>query len=356
MFPQASASSGGSPGASGGAPAPSGGTPNTFQGFTGASGAGGPARSPGAAPSAAAAGGTGAGQAADSILQSTMAELQRTQQAFGQHQAQFRELQGSYEGQQRTLDALRRALNGGSDEAPSAPDPVDTEIHEAERALEYYIAQGFEAEKAGEPMPLTIDTGIRSLQDRIRYLKEGRENRTKISQLEQAVRLAFDGDTQMDLTANRQLGSSLMSAIDTIYGQGDQNLAQKRAMWGAVSNLMQTELTNLKKDKPAAWDRIRRDPGKLQKLAQYFVEQTIPPRARELLQMHEVQSRPLTEGDLWGAWEEAGQVQDPRQRDQLRTKIRQDLLAVRFSRGRNAAGAQRSTNALYSGNRRGRAG
>lgn len=284
---------------------------------------------------------TGAGvDQAGQMLQQTLAQMQQMQQQASQQEQRYQQLFGQHQAQQQVLDRLRGAF---APEA-AAPDPAAEtarEISETERILEYYIAQGFEHEKAGNPIPLTIDSSIRQLQDRMRFLKSLDELRTKNGQLENAVRALADEGFQLDRNAQSVLGTSLMGAIETIYGPGQQNLPQKRAMWGAVQGLMGQELKALKESQPQQWDRIRRDPMKLAKLANYFVEQTIPPRARELLQMQQIQSTPLSEGDLWQAFNEARQIQDPRQREQLTTKIRQDILAHRFSRsGARGADAQ----------------
>lgn len=317
---------GASAGSSGASPAPGGGSGGSATG--GAQGGMAPVipLRPGQPASAASSG----GGAADQILQQTVHQLQQMQAAAQQSDQRYHQLLGQHNQQQELLDRLRGVFAPPAQQTPE--DTTAGEIAETERILEYYIAQGFEHEKAGNPIPLTIDSAIRGLQDRMRFLKTTSELTAKNAKLEQAIRSLADEGFQLDRNAQSVLGTSLIGAIETIYGPGQENTAQKRAMWGAVNSLMGQELQALRQSNPQAWDRIRRDPAKLSKLAHHFVEQTIPPRARELLQMHNIQSTPLSEADFWAAFQEARQIQDPRQREQLTTKIRQDLLAHRFSR------------------------
>jgi hypothetical protein len=126
----------------------------------------------------------------------------------------------------------------------------------------------------------------------------------------------------IDKTAYNNIDGHLTQALATIYGPQHDT----RPQFNAISQQLIAEISDLQKNEPDTWERIRRDPSAQRKLVNYFVEQSIPPKARQLLHEDHVRRTPLTGDELLGAFRETKELlkKDPQNRD-----LQQSLLEIR---------------------------
>lgn len=255
-----------------------------------------------------------------------------------------REFEGFRQESSRTLDVLRkktesqeqmlgklRQVFAPEQSAPKPQDAIKSQIAEKEKLLDYYIQQGFEADKAGTPIPLTIDNGIRQLQLEIRYLQETGEMRSELEQLKARLAASSSPDHQLNQSAYQNMDGYLIKALDTMYGPGQEHGFAKSGQWQSCIGQMKNIVQDLQQNKPEVWDQVRRSPEKLQRLVNHVVTQNMPPRARQIIETERLRSEPMTEGELWKAFGEAKNIESPAERKKWTDKIRHQILALKYN-------------------------
>lgn len=282
-------------------------------------------------------------------------EPQDYRSAFDQTAKELEDLKGKYGEASRTLDVLRKKTDSQdqllgklrgvfvpeSDPSYQAPDPVAAEIETLERELDHYIAEGFKAEKAGAPIPLTINNAIRSITGQIKTLKDTAELKKTVATLQAQLKQTNDPNRQLDGQAYQHIDGFLVRALDTLYGPGDEHLPAKNAQWTAAIQQLKAEVTSIQKEHPDLWDKVRRDPVRLQRLVNHVVTRNMPPKARQIIETERLRAEPMTEGELWKAYGEAQKIQDPRKRNQMMTAVRREILAFKFNGGDRGRGQRR---------------
>lgn len=269
-------------------------------------------------------------------------------EAFARSQKELDELRGKHSETSRTLDVLRKKSDGAEQtlnklrqvfvpEQDQTPDPVESEVAKLEAALDYYIQKGFEAEKAGSPIPLTVDNAIRQIQHQISSLRKTSQLEATVAKLEKQLQQTQDPQRQLDGQAYQQIDGFLVRALDTMYGTGDEALMAKNAAWTANIQQLKAEVQNLQQNHPDVWDKARRSPEKLQRLVHHIVQQSMPPRARQIIETERLRKEPITMKELWKAHSEAGQIQNTRERAKIQTQIRQAIWAQKWQRNRSNA-------------------
>lgn len=232
----------------------------------------------------------------------------------------------------KTLDGLRKVL-GGEDDKP-VDDGKTENIRQWEGEIEEYLKVAIEAERRGKPIPVTINSAIRSLEGLIQKEREVIELRQKMGDLEKKVQRVSDPGVRTDEAAFTQMDGFIMNSLNTVFGAGDEYADQKRAQFRAIGQLVSEEIKHLQKDEPDVWDRIRRNPTDQRKMINHFVEQSIPPRARQMMEDDHIRRTPLTMRDLNQAWNEAKQIEDPRERSEVKAKLRPYILEEIAMKGR----------------------
>lgn len=251
---------------------------------------------------------------------------------FSSHQQQMQQELGrrdtAIESQGKVLERVRQALTADENGSNEKLDPIDAEIRSAEAEIDRYIEAAMQAEKAGKPIPLTVNNAVRSLKFQINSLQKEKASNAKIAALEAQVKKQNDPGNQIDMQAYSGMDSHLVSALNTIYGPGEEDQETKALQFEAISKRIIHEIKDLKKEDPQMWDRIRRDRSAQQKLVNHFVKKSIPPRARQIMEEDQIRRTPMPVSELHQALAEARQLaqKDPSQAHHI-SKIRQEILS-----------------------------
>jgi hypothetical protein len=205
--------------------------------------------------------------------------------------------------------------------------------------MDQYIQAAIDAERAGRPIPLTANAAIKSLKFQISQIQRNEAKDAEIAALQRQLKEQGNPARQIDVQAYSNIDGHLMSALKTVYGADFNIMPHFNAIGGQIVD----EIKQIQREEPETWDRIRRDPTYQRKMVNYFVEQSIPPKARQLLQEEQIRQTPLTGQDLHAAWRETKELlsKDPQNgalRKQL-GEIREQLLSTVV--GRNMPGAGR---------------
>lgn len=269
-------------------------------------------------------------------------------EAFAKSQKELDELRGKHGETTRTLEQLRKKSDGAEQtlnrlrqvfvpDEGNAPDPVEAEVSKLEQALDYYIQKGFEAEKAGSPIPLTVDNAIRQIQHQIASLRKTSQLENEVAQLKKQLGETRDPNRQLDGTAYQQMDGFLINALNTLYGPGDDSLMARNSAWTANIQQLKAEVQNLQQNHPDIWDKARRNPQQLQRMVNHVVTQSLPPRARQIVETERLRNTPITERELWAAHNEArAKVTDPKEREKTLTQIRRAIWAEKWNSNRGS--------------------
>lgn len=265
-----------------------------------------------------------------------------TQSALERSNHEIQQLRDSTTKSDKVLEGLRRVLSG--DEGEEAADPVEGEIAGLEAQIDQYLTAAVQAERAGRPIPLTVNAAVQSLRGQIEAKRQNQSLLKEIAQLRGTVDRVAHPEHGIDQQAFSDLDSKIINALETVYGTSPQMQGVKTAQWKAISELVSTEIKALRKKDPAVWDRIRRNPKDRSEMVAHFVKQAIPPRARQILEDEQVRNTPLTLSDLWGAWNDTKELKDPQQAIKLRQQLRPQILEMIAMKGRGGGGG---INKLY---------
>ena len=82
-----------------------------------------------------------------------------------------------------------------------------------------------------------------------------------------------------------------------------------------------------------------KSPQKQQEFAQYYVEKSVPPKARELLHTHKIQNTEMPQSELYQALAEAKEARDAGKLTQAQyqpilQQLREQILAASYSGAR----------------------
>jgi hypothetical protein len=275
-------------------------------------------------------GGEGGGEDLRAVVQQTQHELaERT----GRYEQEMGELRGKQSENQAFLERLRGAIAPETTQREPA-DPYQAQISEAEKQLDHYLQAAVDAERNGRPIPLTVNLAVHQFQSQIAAAKENQKLQKELRDLRAKADRATDPNAQIDTTAYSHMDTFVQNSLETIFGPEGQNDAQKTAQFKAITSQLADEIRDLKKEQPQTWDRIRRDPGKLKKMVNHFVEQNMPPKARQIIEQERLQREPMSVRELQTAFAQAASIEDPRERANVRAQIRQSILERTYGRGK----------------------
>ncbi len=268
-----------------------------------------------------------------SLYETSQKELADLRGKHGETSRTIELMRKKTDAQEGTLAKLRQAFVPESAPDYKAPDPVQDKVGKLEQELDFYIQKGFEAEKGGSPIPLTIQSAIRDITGQIEYLRESSEQKRTIAELQAKLNQQADPQRQLDGQAYQHIDGFLVRALDTLYGPGDDTLEAKNSQWTAAIQRLKAEVQNLQQNHADVWDKARRSPEKLQRLVNHVVTQNMPPKARQIIETERLRSEPITEKELWTALTEAKRIPDPKKREQTATMIRREIWASKFNKG-----------------------
>lgn len=274
--------------------------------------------------------------------QSRMGE---TQSALERSNHELQQVRQTASKNDKVLEGLRKVLVGEDGEQT---DPADAQVADLESQIDQYLTAAVQAERAGRPIPLTVNAAVQALKGQIQSIRQNQGLQREIATLKGTVDRVSHPEHGLDQQAFSDLDSKIINALETVYGKSADMQSVKNAQWKAVSQLVADEIKGLRKAEPELWDRIRRNPKDRSEMVAHFVKQVIPPRARQLLEDEQVRNTPLTLQDYWAAWEETKQLKDPQQAMKLRAELRPKILEEIASRGRRGGGGGgRGINDLY---------
>ncbi len=200
-----------------------------------------------------------------------------------------------------------------------------TEEQQDEAQLDEFLSTILEYQKQGIEVPMTAKIAMKLMETRM-------DNRKKISQLENQLKkvtdkqdFLADPNVAQDNAVFGAMDNHLHEALDGLYGNVDPN------MFEAVARSISKEVARLKAEKPEDWAQVKRSPEIQRNMVNHFARRAVPPKALEVMQNEKIKNTPLTEHDLITAFREANDIEDPKERQEVKTKIRQELWAQKFS-------------------------
>lgn len=259
----------------------------------------------------------------------TQGTLQRMTQEFGQMRQQQTE-------ESRLLSKMREVFQPG--DAQQA-DPVQGKISQYEQMLDYYIAQGVEAEKAGRAMPLTINNGIQMYRSLIEAANREKALESRLGSMQQALEQLQNPNTTVNAQAYQTMDTAVKNQIDSLFG-ANAPIEQRRAIFQAVGGMLAPILNNLQRTDPARWDMIRRDPEALKELASRAVRKHVPPKALEMIAQEQLKNTPMPIGEIRQAMRELRARTDiaPEQKAELEREMRQEMWEQMYRGGKIKVG------------------
>lgn len=256
------------------------------------------------------------------VLEDTHGKLSKTS----------KELDGLKSEYKKTSDfneRIRRAVVGDEEEKkkPGKKDKYG-------QLMDHYLAQDLDMQKKhGQGMPLTTNLAVEFFEHAMEQESRWDQAQSELAELKNLVKQLTNPMNRLADNAYASIDSSVIDALETIYGRGEDAMDVKRAQYGAVSQLVGNELKRLRQEEPDLYEEVIRDPKKQARLARHFVERNLPPRARQMIQEDAIKRTPMSNAELMQAFREAGQMQDPDQRAKVREKIRQEMLMSKFGGG-----------------------
>jgi hypothetical protein len=227
------------------------------------------------------------------------------------------------EEQARELADFKKSLKNVV--APDADTEVDEDTQDLkglEKDLADMMAEFEKAEASGHKMPLTQKLAITSLRSLIKQKKKDIENTKKFANIE----ARNNPEVMRDNKAFEAMEVILNESVDKLFGEGAD--MQKQGMIASVAKQVNVEIGRLQKEDPSAWFKVRSNPAMQAKLINYFVEQNVPPKARQIIEEKRLQETPMSTGELWAAFREArDKMSKGPMRDEMMTKLRQDIMA-----------------------------
>lgn len=273
-------------------------------------------------------GGAGGGDAGgDNVV-----DLETYRQHFApiieQQNNQIRQLESYNQQNQRVLTRLQKAFTGeeepqlGKDGKPIKQKKANPKVGQYGQSLDFLLQSALKGEREGRPFPVTTEIGS----DFYEFAMEA-------LQREEAMREQLDAmKAQLDKQGNPRkviwdqsmmdFDNLIRNAMATIYGADETYGMQRDAQWDAVSKQIMTELQDLAQNEPDTLDAILRSPQKRRDMVTHFTKMNIPPRARQILEEQRLQNTVQSSADLEKAWLQAEAIEDPRERNAVRTKIR----------------------------------
>lgn len=247
------------------------------------------------------------------------------EQESSQWSKKYNQLEGQHRQTSQTLDKIRQVFAPDQGDAPSES---EQRISGFEAQLDHYMQAAIEAERRGQPIPLTTNLAIQLFQGKIEQERERERLYGDIAQLKQAMKAAQNPDNQVDNITYQNLDTSVLQAMDVLYGREPSDV--KSYQFQAVTKALGAEIRDLKRNDPELWAEIRRDPNRQASMVRHFVKQTIPPKAREILMEDQIKREPMGTDELYQAFREADGIDDPKERQRIKVAIREEIIGRQF--------------------------
>lgn len=218
-----------------------------------------------------------------------------------------------------TLERLKEALGGSSDKKGPTDDELD------EQHLDFILSEMLEAEKRGIKMPITSSIAPKLIETRKQMRKTFESQNTQIEELKRAVEALSSPQAQTDKSTYASMDNMLQGMVEQVYGEA--NTSQYQAIAGAINQ----EIARLQKQDPESWAKVKRNPNFQKSMVNHFVQQAIPPKARQILQHEQLKNEPVSEGEILTAIQEAREtISDPQKRAETIQTLREAYWEVKY--------------------------
>jgi len=280
-----------------------------------------------------------------SLFADTQSQLKETQDYSSRLSQDLENVKGEAGKSNAELARIKSAI---LNESTEAEDPVAQEIASLEAEMDQYLQAGIDAERRNQPIPLTVSNAVRSLKHQIAYAQDRSKNQAELLALREQVKQLSNPRNVIDQTAYNNMDSHIQSAIQTIFGTDDESADVRSAQFDAVSRQVINEIKNVQKTDPDLWDRIRRDQKAQRNMVNHFVQKSIPPRARQIMDNERIRTTPLTTNELMNAFREAKELalKDPAAARHV-SEVRQELLARMMEKNMGGGSSQARINDLF---------
>jgi len=238
--------------------------------------------------------------------------------------------------QQQSLASENQSLKGTLDKLRAAFAPESQGSDDQGPDLEWYddlLRVGMEAEKAGRPIPVTIDLATRTKA----VVEQNADLRRQIADLEKRVKHISNPDTLNNNRVYENIDNTIHNSIEAMYGKVEPQFARY------VSSVVADDVRELQTKHPDAWARVRGSHQLQEKLVQRALQQALPENVRNKLREDYLRDSPMTKDDLAQAYAEAEQFKDkdPQLYRKLRAEARQRYWETAFSEKKNESFASR---------------
>lgn len=240
-------------------------------------------------------------QQAHQNLDSTRGELTQTRQELEQ-------LRGQSTAANQTLQRLQQALSGEDKAAKQVVDRVPG----LRAQLDEYLQAAIDNERRGTPMPLTTNMAVQLFEHLIGYEGDKAAQRRELAEIKKKLERHSDPMEQQTQAALYDLDGKVMTALNTIYGPGDEYNDIKGAQYNAITEVIGRQLSKLQREDPATFDQIIRQPNARANLVRMQVERAIPPRARAVLEQDAVERHDASMEELMEALRNARSLAEER--------------------------------------------
>lgn len=232
-------------------------------------------------------------------------------------QEQLQAHQGENAQLKATMDAMRAALNpqAAGNEADAEPD------------MSWYddiLRIGFEAEKAGKGIPVTVDLATRVKSQ----IAENAQLRREMAQMKAQMQRVANPETLHNQRVYENIDNHIVNSIESLYGEVDPQFAEY------VSAKMASQIKQLQKDNPDAWQKVRSSDKAQRALVQQALNSAMPSQVREKLRQDYLANSPMSDEEFAAAYAQAEQIQDPRLREKVKTEARQRYWEAKFTKNK----------------------
>lgn len=161
------------------------------------------------------------------------------------------------------------------------------------------LRAAIEAEKNGNPIPLTVDISsqLKLTQEQNRILQE------KLSKLEQRENWRSNPETSIDQAAYNHVDMFMSQELSSAF---DGNIPQPLAQ--AVTADLVQRIQHEQVNNPERWRQIRSNPDLMRTIVKNAVAQFVPPRARTIINQDNMMNSDYSDQDALDAIREAREL------------------------------------------------
>lgn len=236
-----------------------------------------------------------------------MERMAEIHQALQQQQSENQQLKG-------TLDKLKSVFSGDDNQGKS--NELDTSWYED------ILKIGFELEKQGHGMPVTVDiaTRLKAEQEQTHALRQ------QIAQLEQKINHLMTPDVLHDNRVYENIDNHIFRQIEDLYGEVDPRFSKY------VSSRLADSIREMQAKAPEKWHDVRRSDDLQRRLVAAQIKAALPQRVREMLHEQYLRESPMDEDDFAEAFVEAKKIEDPKIRERVQAEARARMWEHKFSK------------------------